>query len=217
MGLTDHFSTAQLKAIESAVQNSEKGTSGEIVPVFVASCARYPQTYYKAAILLGLLVFAILILLERYWLAFPVLDLWLHFLVLIGAGALGAWLVHLSAPVRRFFAGPRALQEAAFIKAQQFFLREEVFNTEQRTGIMIFVAKFEHQVIVEADEGINRVVPQEHWNAIVAEMIQAIKRRDMAQGIIVAVNQCADLLREKGMEARPDDRDELSNELRTEN
>ena len=39
-------------------------------------------------------------------------------------------------------------------RAENAFLEEEVFNTTQRTGIMIFISFFEHEVIVMADRGI---------------------------------------------------------------
>ncbi len=216
MAESSWFSKEDLKKIEDAVKSSEVGTSGEIVPVFVEQAGEYPETAPKSAFLgmsLALAGFLVWDLSVPNW---GIHDPVLITLILLG-GALLFWLIDRFSPAwRRRVVGRPALIKNAFIRADQWFLNEEVFKTRQRTGIMIFVAKFEHQVIVKADKGISKLVDQEEWNHIVEDLIQAIKAHHYADGIVKAINGCADLLKEKGIEALPDDTNELSNKLRIE-
>jgi putative membrane protein len=98
--------------------------------------------------------------------------------------------------------------------AENAFLEEEVFNTRQRTGIMIFVSFFEHEVIVMADTGINKVVEQQQWDNLVAEIIDRIRGGKLVEAIEHGISRCGTLLLEKGFKKTADDINELRDDLR---
>jgi putative membrane protein len=89
-----------------------------------------------------------------------------------------------------------------------------VFNTKDRTGILIFISFFEHEVIVMADKGINKVVDQKQWDQIVAGLVSHIRSGKIVEGLEVSIKQCGDLLLEKGFLKTDDDVNELGDELR---
>ncbi|MEM8889986.1 MAG: TPM domain-containing protein [Bacteroidota bacterium] len=215
MDLKSYFSEAELKEIETAVSQAETETSGEIVPVFVAQCERYPEAVYKGGIFLAMIVFLIVSVMELFWLDFPVIHLVPIMGMVVAGGIVGALLTQYIDPLKRLMAGRNRLEIAAIRRAEHFFIREEVFMTRERTGILIFMALFEHEVVVLADEGINGAVEQETWNDLIDETVHAIKKKNVCQGIINAINRSAKILKEKGVEIRPDDTDELPNQLRT--
>lgn len=215
MDLLRFFSKTELKDIEEAVAKAEKETSGEIVPVFVAQCEKYPEAVYKGGIIFALFAFIGIAALELFWVHFPLLHLVPILGMVLLAATLGAILTNYWAPLKRLMAGRLKLEQAAIRRAEHFFIREEVFLTKERTGILIFVALFEHEVVVFADEGINRVVKQETWNQLIYDTVYAIKEKNMSAGLINAIKRSAEILREKGIEIRPDDIDELPNQLRT--
>jgi putative membrane protein len=95
-------------------------------------------------------------------------------------------------------------------------MQEEVFNTRQRTGILIFVSFFEREVIVIADKGISKVVDQKDWDGIVRFIIEHIRRGKIVDGIEGAIKRCGELLLEKGFVIAPDDINELGDDLRVE-
>lgn len=210
------FTEQELGRIEASVKQSESKTSGEIVPVFVNRCASYPIAIYRGGAALAFITFAVLILLDRFSHGFFFYDPYWYLLLVSGAGVIGGLAVRYIPALERWLAGKAHIREMAYFKAGQFFLREEVFQTVDRTGIMIFVAWFEHQVIVMADKGISKVVDQATWDHIVGEMIVAIKSGNVTDGIVSAVEACSKILVEKGIEITPNDTDELSNQLRTE-
>ncbi|MDX2250166.1 MAG: TPM domain-containing protein [Bacteroidia bacterium] len=216
MKKANFFTEEELGKIETAVKQSESKTSGEIVPVFVNQCATYPAAIYKGGVTLALIVFVALILMDRMARGFLFYDPFWYLIVVSGAGVVGALGVKYIPALHRWLAGKNHLREMAYFKANEFFLQEEVFHTADRTGIMIFIAWFEHQVIIMADKGISQVVEQSSWDHIVEEMVTFIKSGKVSEGIIKAVEDCSKLLAEKGVDIKPDDKDELSNQLRTE-
>jgi putative membrane protein len=136
-------------------------------------------------------------------------------LVLLG-GLAGALLAHYILPVKRLLLNQAHLDQATKTRAENAFLEEEVFNTSQRTGIMIFVSFFEREVIVMADKGISKVVEQKEWDKMVRGIIESVRKGKIVDGLETAIKQCGDLLLEKGFVISPDDVNELNDDLRFE-
>jgi putative membrane protein len=95
------------------------------------------------------------------------------------------------------------------LRAEAAFLEEEVFATRDRTGILIFLALFEHKAVILADEGIHRVVPQAVWQELVDDLVKGIKAGRAAMTLAEVIRRCGRVLKEHELELRPDDRDEL--------
>ena len=91
---------------------------------------------------------------------------------------------------------------------------EEVFDTRERTGILIFVSLFERRVEVVGDSGINARVDPDDWVHVVEDILVGVRKGQMAEGFVKAINRCGALLEEKGVEIREDDSNELSDSVR---
>lgn len=221
MNLKKRFSESDLQRIKEAVRQAEDKISGEIVPVLVERSASYENAIYKGAILLASLGFLAIVVVDRYVFNSSVntifYDPGFMFLVVTASGFLGAGLINYIPGLKRFFAGKNYLQRETKSRAENAFLEEQVFNTRQRTGIMIFISFFEHEVIVMADQGINKVVDQQQWNAIVKEFVGQIKQNNLVGGLETAILTCGKLLLEKGFLKTADDVNELGDDLRLEN
>lgn len=216
MSIQQRFSVSDLERIKQAVKAAESKISGEIVPVFVERSGSYPLATYRAAVVVGALAFMTVILFDRYVPALAVFDPMIIFLIVTGAGILAFGLLRLLPGLLRLVVRQDEMDQATRQRAEVSFLREEVFNTRQRTGIMIFISFFEHEVIVMADTGISKVVDQKVWDEVVLKIIENVKSRNMVAGIEAAIQRCGELLLEKGFVITPDDVNELSDDLRTE-
>lgn len=218
MKLKHKFSEAELQRIKDAVKEAENEISGEIVPVIVGKSGLYPIAAYKGAIILGLLGFVLMILLDRYIIEDASNTLYYDpvfiFFVMVVCGIIGALLPVFSDKIKRLLIGQRELDECTQQRAENAFLEEEVFNTRHRTGIMIFVSFFEHEVIVMADRGISKVVEQKEWDKIVADLIAFIRQGKIVEGIEAGVKRCGQILLEKGFNKTSDDINELRDDLR---
>jgi putative membrane protein len=139
--------------------------------------------------------------------------MFIFFLVFVG-GTIGYFLPQLSPPLQRFFVSEKQLDECTRQRAENAFLEEEVFNTRHRTGIMIFISFFEHEVIIMADRGISKVVEQKEWDTIVSDLITHIRQKRIAEGIEAGIKRCGEILLEKGFSKTADDVNELRDDLR---
>lgn len=210
------FSEEDLTRIKQAVQAAERKISGEIVPVFVERSGTYRVAMLRVALGAAAFVFLAIILFDRYVPALAVFDPVFIFLIVAGAGGCTYALLRFIPGLQRRCVRQDEMDRATRQRAELAFLREEVFHTRQRTGIMIFVSFFEHEVIVMADTGISKLVDQRVWDEVVMTIIGYVKKKNLVAGIEAAVQRCGDLLLEKGFAVTPDDVNELDDDLRTE-
>lgn len=218
MNIKKKFSDADLDRISQAVKSAEEKISGEIVPVIVERSSTYTITVYKAGIIAAALTFMGIIILDRY-----VLDEASHtllydplfiFLFVVLGGFLGAVIANYSDTIKRLLVAQKYQDLVTRQAAENAFLEEEIFNTRQRTGIMIFVSFFEHEVIVMADTGINKVVDQQQWDVLVSEIISRIRSGKLVEAVVHGIERCGSLLLEKGFKKTDDDINELHDDLR---
>lgn len=203
--------------IQAAVVNAEGQTSGEIVACLMSQSDSYGVAYLRAALLFAAVATLIGLAVHRFYDGWGLA--WLYTAEGITAtalfvGVLGALLAYASPSLRRAMIGPDRLRRMVKLQAYRTFVDEEVFVTNRRTGILIFVSAFEHRVEVMADEGINSVVAQDAWSSIVAHMVTLLRDGKVAEGFEHAIRECGVILHEHGLEVARDDDNELSNELR---
>jgi putative membrane protein len=218
MNLKQKFTDTELQRIKAAVKEAENKISGEIVPVFVERSGGYATAAFKGSILLATLSFVLMIVLDRYVIEDVSSTLYydpvfIFFVVVIG-GLIGALLPTMFERIKRMLITQKQMDECTRQRAENAFLEEEVFDTRHRTGIMIFISFFEHEVIVMADRGISKVVDQKEWDKIVTELVNHIRDGKLINGIEAGIKRCGEILLEKGFHKTADDVNELRDDLR---
>src|SRR5215218_4928766 len=208
------MNTAELEAIRAAVAEAEQKTSGEIVPYLVEESDGYPSALWKGTALgafAGALVAEAIYFLGNFW--GGMIPLWIALPAAAG-GAAGFLLAAYVPAVKRWMAGDGLLDLRTRQRAEMAFLEQEVFRTRDRTGILLFLSLFEHRVVVIGDTGINQKVEQGQWDGIVKTVAAGIRAGRPGEALVEGIRQCGELLERHGVAIQPDDRDELSNELR---
>lgn len=204
----------QRRAVAEAVAEAERRTSGEIVPYLVEACDEYDEACWKAAAfgaVTGALAAAVGWWAGGYWLGAA--PFWIGLPAASGA-ALGWLTARLSDPVRRSLVPTETLDLRARRRAMAAFVEEEVFDTRDRSGILILVAVFERRVVVLGDAGINRAVGEAAWQGIVGRLVAGVGDGRLAEALVAAIGECGELLERHGVAIEPDDSDELANEPR---
>jgi putative membrane protein len=218
MQFRQRFTEKDLSRIKTAVKEAEDKISGEIVPVIVERSGQYTLANYKSSILFASFAFVLMVIIDRYIVVDAsnnlIYDPLFIFVIVALAGIIGGLLPSLVGPVKRMLVSQQQLDVTTRQRAENAFLQEEVFNTRQRTGIMIFISFFEHEVIVMADKGINRVVEQKQWDKIVSDLVAQIRAGKIVDGLESAIKHCGQLLLEKGFYKTEDDTNELGDDLR---
>ncbi len=97
-------------------------------------------------------------------------------------------------------------------RAVKEFAKLGIQNTRDKTGVLIMVSLEERMVQVLAGSGINSVVPESTWPAMVQCITEGIKQGNPARGISMAVTDIGKMLSEN-FPAKLDDSDELPNEV----
>lgn len=203
--------------VRKAVAEAEERTAGEIVPYIVPESARYEVAIWRGASLLAVLSLAAVLLVFQFYEGWGMAWLysgWSAALVALVGGTLGALLAAFVRPLKRLLAGAERLDRIVHQRAMQAFVEEEVFNTRDRTGILLFVSLFEHRIEVLGDTGINQEVSPDDWIEVVVRIRRGIKNERLTDGLVDAIGMCGKLLERKGVGAQPDDVNELPNRLR---
>jgi uncharacterized membrane protein len=79
-------------------------------------------------------------------------------------------------------------------RAAEVFAAEGVWDTEENSGILIYVLLADRRVEILADRGIAARVPQAEWDAICRDMEQAFRAGQWRQGALQAVARAGELL-----------------------
>jgi putative membrane protein len=216
MSIQSRFSQQDLERIKAAVRTAEDKISGEIVPVFVERSGTYSIAVYRGFLLLAGLAFLAIIVFDRYIPALAIYDPLLIFLSITLVGFIGAGATTFIEPLKRLLMSQSHMDKVTRQRAENAFLEEEVFNTRHRTGIMLFISFFEHEVIVMADRGISKVVEQKEWDKMVRAITENVRLGKVTEGIEAAILRCGEILLEKGFLKTVDDVNELRDDLRME-
>jgi len=208
-----NFTEEDKKRIEESVKKVEKRTSGEIVTYFAHKSDNYYEAPFIASSISAILSLVFINILSHFWLL-PFEFNILNFSAIILSIMVVIFLAVQFIPLfKHAFISEKREGQMAAKKAVEVFVNEEVFNTKDRTGILIFVSEFEQKVEVIADSGINNKVEQEDWNEIVETIIKSIKNKKVVDGIVSAIEKCGELLLKNDFIITKDDTNELSDEI----
>jgi putative membrane protein len=210
MRLRTNFSDADLEKIRAATAAAEASNGAEIVPYIVGRVLETDAPRWRGSTigaLAGALVAGLMHFLGGFWGGSGVW--WITLPTVVGAGL--GWLAASAASVGRWLLPEDQIERAVQLRAEAAFLEEEVFNTRDRTGILVLLALFEHRAVILADEGIHRAVPQDEWQALVDALVQGIRSGRDVEALCEVIGRSGALLDRFEVERRPDDADELSN------
>ncbi|MEO9803996.1 MAG: hypothetical protein ABJF04_12135 [Reichenbachiella sp.] len=210
------FSEADKQLVKEAVRELEQKTAGEMVVYFARSSDSYLMACWKLAGVFLTLYLSLIAVLSYLWLlpaSASVLSICLLGIVTFLVGFAIPYFLH---SLRVSFTPNEVVGHRVLTKARDIFLQEQVFDTGDRIGILIYISELEHQVQVLGDSGINAKIQQNDWNEILGLVIEGIKTNQPAQGIANAIKKCEALLLDNGFTnvVKPDN--ELSDDMRIE-
>ncbi len=207
--ITDDFKNR----IKKAVQAAEKKSGGEIVVFLSPESGGYRGVYWQAGFLTVYLAAFVLIFLFKF---FPFVGAHVFFfsgivflLPLIVTG-----LLFLIGPLRLLLINKNIIDYHVHLRAKEAFLNQEVFNTRDRTGVLIYISLFERKVVVLGDSGINKKVSADAWDSVIQAIIAGIGEHSLLHGIVSGITLCGNLLKVKKVKRRAGDKNELDDNLR---
>jgi putative membrane protein len=208
------FTDAERERIRQAVQQAERVTKGEIVPMIVPASALYREAGYRTGLMLALLALAFLLTIEIYWLPWgwhAGNAGWL-LLAVVAAYGLGQWLGRVPRVIRLVTSRDRMAHKVN-LRAEQAFYKYGLHNTKGHTGILILVSLLERRVHVLADKGLNGRVPPGTWDGLVNGIIDGIRTGQATDAICAAIAKCGALLAQVSPAGSGDNPNELPDTL----
>ncbi len=97
-------------------------------------------------------------------------------------------------------------------RAAAIFDELEMEKTNQRNGVLIYIAKEDRQFAIWADSGINAVVPEGYWESTIDLMRSYMKVGQHAEGVIKGIHMIGVKLKAY-FPYQKDDTNELSDEI----
>jgi len=187
-------------AFARAITAIEAGSAAEVVVAVRRRAASYP---HANAIIGGVVAFAALAAMLFGDHVFALTSILIDPFV---AGGAAAGLVELVPAAKRLLA-PRAMRARAVMQAARAaFVERGVHNTEERSGLLVYVAWLERQVVLIPDSGLARQLTGDVLPRSERALTEALRGGGAA--VADALAQLAPMLA-AAMARRPDDRNEL--------
>ena len=101
---------------------------------------------------------------------------------------------------------------AAIDRAMEVFRSLNMEDTQERNGVIIYVAVKSHQFAIYGDKGINEKVADDFWNCTKDVMANHFKHGNFKDGLIESILNAGEQL-QKYFPYQNNDADELSNEI----
>ena len=94
-------------------------------------------------------------------------------------------------------------------RALEVFSLLGVWDTEENTGVLIYVQLVDHDIEIVADRGITRLIEQSAWEAICHRMEEAFRARRYEAGVLAGIAEVGELLA-RHFPGGAENRDELA-------
>jgi putative membrane protein len=198
------LSDAERARIREAVAAAEANTAGEIFTVVAEQSDDYRYIPMVWATIAALIV-PLPLIFFTLWPASLIYSAQLLTFVVLG--------IVLSLPQVKLAVVPSAVKrDSVRARADHQFLAHGLTNTQDRTGVLIFVSLAERQAEIIADTGIASKVGPEVWDEAMAALLAEVRAGRLADGLMAAVAKSGAVLAEH-FPPRPDDRNELENDV----
>lgn len=79
-------------------------------------------------------------------------------------------------------------------RAVEVFFGLKMDQTEDRNGVVLYIAMKDHQLAVFGDKGIHEKVGTEFWNKEVSKMLSSFRKENYAGGIVQIVTEIGEAL-----------------------
>ena len=219
---TLNFSDSDLEKIGKAVKEAEKETSGEIKVAFIRESYDYAKFELFFALIAGFLSLGVLMIFPEkielfvknmFWEYSPVYTAIFFGIFPFLIITIFYLLANLSF-VDRLIVPGSVMARKVNERAVRYFMESGIFNTRDRTGILIFLSFLERRVELIADKGISSKIPKERWEDIVSHITDGIRSGKTIENLVDSVRECGIILSESDkFPIKPDDENELEDSV----
>lgn len=209
--LAQRFLTAdEQQRITSHVQQAERQTSGEIVPMVVSASHDYPLAAVIGATLAALPagLLGSRLMGGYFWVDFD--RIWLFIACFAAIFFISQQIIKRVPHLLRIFISAQQAEEEVKKAAMLAFFTEQLYKTKAENGILLYISVLEQRVWILADRGINERIDPAGWQEIVTMITEGVRSDQGCKAICAAIDRVGALLA-KEYPIQPDDTNELHN------
>jgi len=97
-------------------------------------------------------------------------------------------------------------------QAAHLFKKLDMHKTEQRNGVLFYLAVKNRKFAILGDVGINKVVPEDFWDGVRDKMLDHFRENHFSDGLVEGITLAGKLLK-KHFPYQKDDVNELPDEI----
>ncbi len=101
----------------------------------------------------------------------------------------------------------------AIDRAEEIFFGLKMEMTDNRNGVLVYIAINDHQLAIFADKGIFEAVGLAYWEKEVGHMLAYFRQMEFAEGLLHAVEHIGEALHSHFPYDRTTDKNELPDEI----
>jgi putative membrane protein len=210
MKKSEHFFTdEEKKKVTEAIRKVEASTAGEVAVMVVDSSDQYRDAEITGGVVFGSI--AAFVLTELFfealvWFYIPLSILFFYPIMLLIRAVPGLKAVFLGAGRKNVSVAGRALKA---------FYEKGLYRTKDSTGVLFFISLLERKVWVLADKGIYTKIDRKTLDKFASTVTLGIKEGRACDALCQSITEAGQVLAEH-FPVRPDDTNELSDEVMTE-
>jgi len=204
------LSQREQQKITETVQEAEKITSGEIVPMVVSKSGDYPLAAAVCSASLTIPTSLLLTVLIGQLLWIGPSNMWLFITIFALTYIPIYYLIQRTDRLKYYFLNKDHVEAEVATSALAAFYSQGLYKTEANNGILLYISVLEKKVWILGDSGINEQIPQERWDRVVEELTTGIKEGQQCEAICVAIRVIGEAL-QSHFPYKKGDKDELHN------
>jgi putative membrane protein len=178
--------------VKKSIAEAESRTNAEIVVAIYPSCNTYEAVLAKVFVLSSLATAVSMWFYEQSVLWEP-LPSWQALFVPF-AIAIVSILIVWPEPIRRLLVSGDIRRHNAEEAAKKHFFENGLFETKERNAVLVFVSKWERQIVVLGDKGINGKVTLDYWDDAAKRLAIGIRTNRFAAELCSFVSSMGDIL-----------------------
>lgn len=182
------ISTKDKLLIKNLINEAEKRTQSEIVPMIIHHSDVYPAAHFRAAIIVSFL-FSLGLYFSPLNIINPIYFLWIQ----IPGLFLGYYLGHFPS-IKRLLITYGEIEQEVTQKSFEAFFHHNLHMTKNHTGVLILVSVMEKKIKIITDNGIAQKVEQKIWDDIVFQFALKIRDEDFVVGLKEAIQAVGNVL-----------------------
>lgn len=193
-------------ALKKEVQALEMETGAELVVALTPKVGRYFFSHVIFGILTAFTMLSILMFIPQ--------EIWyvkIYYETLLAFFG-GFILLYALKPLKRILQGRKYMRARVKDRAFALYHEAKIYKTREHTGILVFVAFFEREVVIVADEGAERLLPEGEIEAIKIRFEKTFSASHPPDAILEAIRESAAVF-SKFIPRHDEDVNELPDEI----